>query len=533
VRGVHLYEPRHRLQVRAPNGRDEVFAESGPGDGFVAPILFVGLLTLYIAVSRHQFVAYDANVMVASARNLVNHFTLRTTGAFDDYLHLSTPWSPYGVGVSVLAAPFYAISKAVGHESLILSLINPVITAVTGVCVIGIGRALGWSRWLSTVAATTFGVFTMALQSTTELFSEPAVGLCAAALVLALLRWRSGWELAPALAGCACAVAIQFRSDSILTICIALLALPWFVPFSEIFTRRNILLLMAPIGASVALLVWYNDVRFGRLLVTSYGSQTFGTPVFHGLNGLILSPGRGLFVYNPVALAGVIGLVRLGRRDSAVAILFVLLLIPRLLFFANWGSWQGGVTWGPRFLMPVVFLLVVSAVDSLQASKDREVFRTLRVALFAGLVIASAVVSFLSVRVPYEQWWQGVTSPTSRTVVAASVSNIRNVSANSVLETKTDFTWEASPIRGNWILLEKHIAVTAPELWRDGHDRVGWSLVSLSALMLGYSSVLAFQCDRTFGASADGDTRRGKRRGAYSPMESFAADEITPEAEPV
>lgn len=71
---------------------------------------------MYLAVSRHTFVAYDASSQVAEGTNRTNHFSLKTVGAFDDYLKLSTPYSPYGIGVSLLVVPIYALSKATRNE---------------------------------------------------------------------------------------------------------------------------------------------------------------------------------------------------------------------------------------------------------------------------------------------------------------------------------------------------------------------------------------------------------------------------------
>jgi hypothetical protein len=122
-------------------------------DQVIAGCVFGGLFFVYLAVSRHTFVAYDAASMVAVGTNLTNHFTLNTVGAFDDYLHLSTPYSPYGIGVSLLVVPVYALSKLAGHEMLLLSLINPLLTAVAGVVVFAIGRELRWLRTMSVLAA--------------------------------------------------------------------------------------------------------------------------------------------------------------------------------------------------------------------------------------------------------------------------------------------------------------------------------------------------------------------------------------------
>ena len=226
--------------------------DSARTDLLIAVCVFGGLFLVYLAVSRHTFVAYDANSMVAVGTNLTNHFTLKTVGAFDDYLHLSTPYSPYGIGVSVLVVPAYALSKLVGHEMLLLSLINPLLTAVAGVVVFAIGRELRWERAMSVLAAVTFGFLTMALQSTTELFSEPAVALCVVILVWAILRWRHEWRWAALVIGLTSAAVIQFRSDSILTVWIGLLALPMFVPWREIRKPRNLAAMVIPVLPSLA-----------------------------------------------------------------------------------------------------------------------------------------------------------------------------------------------------------------------------------------------------------------------------------------
>jgi len=103
-------------------------------------LLFSGSFLVYLAVSRRMSVAYDAASMIGVARQLVNHLSLQASGGFEDYLHLSTPYSPYGIGTSLLIAPFYAVSKATGHEQAVLSLVNPAVMSTTTVVAYAIGR---------------------------------------------------------------------------------------------------------------------------------------------------------------------------------------------------------------------------------------------------------------------------------------------------------------------------------------------------------------------------------------------------------
>ena len=194
--GAHV---RRRIAPRVAR-RDRLFAG----------LLMVGLFSVYLAVSRREYVAYDASSMEAVGQNLVNHFTLRTTGASTTISTSVPPILPTGSASACLLSPYTRLSKVTGHTMALLSLINPLVTATTGVVIYAIGRELRWKSALALLAATAFGLLTMALWSTTELFSEPSVGLCLAILVWAVLRWRNGWKRAPLVVGIAATVPSNF-----------------------------------------------------------------------------------------------------------------------------------------------------------------------------------------------------------------------------------------------------------------------------------------------------------------------------------
>ena len=119
-------------------------------------------------------------------------------------------------------------------------------------------------------------------------------------------------------------------------------------------------------------------------------------------------------MFNPIALMGLVGIVIFVRRDRPIAVLFLLLIVPRILFFAKWDSWDGGVAWGPRFLDPVVALVAIAAVEVLVAARHKSGWDVLARLAFGVLALLSLGVSFLSVRVPYEQWYQTMSRPALR-----------------------------------------------------------------------------------------------------------------------
>ena len=103
-----------------------------------------------------------------------------------------------------------------------------------------------------------------------------------------------------------------------------------------------------------------NAVLHGSFLETGYGEEVlrFTTPLADGLSGLLLSPGRSLFLYAPAVAAGLLGLRRAPR---AAVVLCAGAPLLHLLVVARWWSWEGGTAWGPRHLLPMLPLLVAPA----------------------------------------------------------------------------------------------------------------------------------------------------------------------------
>jgi hypothetical protein len=449
-------------------------------DRRITVALFLGMLIVYLAAMRGRIEVYDTEAMLGVTENFVRHGSLHAAGA--DY-SLATVWSPYGIGVSVLAIPAYVLSLVTGHFDIWVSLIAPLVTATCVVLIYKIARALAWTPAQGVIASVAFGLPSIAVWYTLELLSEPEVTLCILLIVLEMVRWRQGNRSAPLILGLALAAAIQFRSDSVLTVGVALIVLPLFVSRQELFSRHALVRMVPPIVASVAFLLWYNQIRFGSLFVFAYGpNDHYDTPLLHGLNGLLISPGAGLFVYNPLTILGVIGvaLIIFGpkvEQDRALGLLVLSLIIPRTLFFAKWHSWWGGSTWGPRFLLPVVALLSLMIVPVLRCSTTA-ITRTATYVALAVLGGIGAFVSFLSARVPLGEWLAVMGSPELR-----AQFSIHARTASQQFDALY-FQWSTSPIGGYLRLLGRHIALPSGDLWAYGHGGLGYAIVALGLVCL-------------------------------------------------
>jgi len=485
-------------------------------DRLTATALFVGVFCVYIAVLHGRIEIYDTQSMMGVTEHLVNQGSLVSNGG--SWI-LDTKYAPYGIADSLLAVPAYAFSKVIGGFAGMANMVNPILTAFSVVLVFRIARALGWRAFHGFVAAVGFGLASMAVWYSTELLSEPGVTLCVLAIMLGIIRWGQGRPWAPLWIGLAAAAAIQFRSDSVFTVWVAFLAVPLFVSWSAIWSRRSLLLVLAPMAVSLGFLGWYNDLRFNKILIGTYGpSGGFVTPLWHGLDGLLLSPGKSLFVFDPLTVMGVIGLVvlfvgRAGVRNRPFGVLCLLLVVPRILFFSKWGVWDAGVVWGPRFLLPVVPVLTLALIPVLQATDPRRIIGVVVRAVTVVLALAGVLVNALSVRVPYGEWWGAVANPHWRLLF-----HIHGGLTPAERSEQIDFHLVWSPIWGEILLLRHHMALVNGEWWTTGHGAVGVVLLVAGAVYLV--------------AAAIGSSRPPRRWAGRRQRDELAVDEPIPVVSP-
>src|SRR5262249_41636032 len=125
--------------------------------------------------------------------------------------------------------------------------------------------------------------------------------------------------------------------------------------------RRQLVLFAATAAAPVAFQLWYNitylcDPFWAQI---SLGSWYWKGQMRHTLPGLLVSPGRGLFVYSPVLAFSLVGIVFACRREGDRLIRAIALGVLLVLgVYSRWWVWWGGASYGPRMLADLTPLLV-------------------------------------------------------------------------------------------------------------------------------------------------------------------------------
>jgi hypothetical protein len=151
---------------------------------------------------------------------------------------------------------------------------------------------------------------------------------------------------------------------------------------------KNALFALIGTASGIALYLVYNRLRFGNTL-------SFGHPLTLSLGnfaggaaGLLFSPWYGLFWYCPVVFA-LTGLDKKVFRRLDV-LLIVATAFAYLGVYAMHGNWVGGWSWGPRYLVPVLPILM--ALCGLLEGRSRKALVILTVLGF--LINAPTLVSY-------------------------------------------------------------------------------------------------------------------------------------------
>jgi hypothetical protein len=183
------------------------------------------------------------------------------------------------------------------------------------------------------------------------------------------------FSLAPFLAPAACVVLVLAR---------------------ERIPRHAIVASAAVFAAAILPSLAYNFVRTGSparpaTATPQYlnGVNALTGSVLHGLYGLFLSPNRGIFLFSPILLLSLAGLIRwrsLSREQRLLLAVYGAAVASYILLISKMANW-GAFGWGPRYLVPVLPVMFLATACGLTW-----LWQIARPAVLA-LAIASAVIT--------------------------------------------------------------------------------------------------------------------------------------------
>ncbi len=410
---------------------------NGASWGLSLSFLFLFLLALYLLIYGGRFHIIDEVSIYAMAENLAKRGELHTDqilwsqwvraprevqGAFGRGGHV---FSKKGFGAALLPAALIRLALPHFHLGLtfVAFLTNPLLTALTAVALALYVHRLGYRRNTGLILGLVYGTATLALPYTRMLFGEPLAALGTVLALYAILRGEeerdARWS---ALGGLAISLSVWARlinSPAILFFALYQYrvlregreqtpAHPAASPptadsqrereitsWRDALQHPRVLAFLIPAAlVGVGGYALYNVYRFGLPWKTGYQltqGEFFTTPPWIGLYGILLSPFRGLVWYSPVLVAALWGWPRLRKRHPHDALLILALVLTYLALFSTWWMWWGGFAWGPRFLLPIIPVLVVPLAPLWEESRGRRVILILvALSLFVQFLAVSA-----------------------------------------------------------------------------------------------------------------------------------------------
>lgn len=357
--------------------------------------------------------------------------------------------SHYGVFPSLLLLPFTAIPWALRHAigaagldaGIALAWTTGALLAVLAFRRLARAVAPGSSPWWAPAFLASTFLWAYAADSFFETFA--AAGLAYAAAAILEGGERPGLAL-PLLAAAAFSGAALLKP-------VLWVTAPAFVLGAALAWRERegavgrLFAFGALLAAGLASGWAASALRFGGGENFGYGDEAlrFTTPLLAGLHGLLLSPGRGLLFYAPLAL---VGLARLLLRGVPPAVRALCGGAPLLLVLtvARFEGWHGGSAWGPRHILPVLPLLAVPALLASRRAALPALALGTAVNALGVLVAAGAWISWVELLKPPA----GAAWPPSGPEIVSVVPSLSPVRGHATLLARSLGLPLASPAAG-------------------------------------------------------------------------------------
>jgi len=322
--------------------------------------------------------------------------------------------SKYSPAVGLLATPVLlpaALGRFDARAAAVLELgkmAAALLTALGAACLFAAaarlaGRtAAGWATALYVLGTPVLSVLGQSLW----LHTGAALGLSLALLALARAEddppWRTG-----VLVGVALGLTVACRPVDLVLAMGAAFALLQLRP-------RAARWMLATGSVPVLLLLLYQWHVFGSPLATGYGAEAsagWTAPLAEGLPGLLVSPGRGLFVESPVLLLGLLGLLRAGRGSSPrwflpLAVAFAAFVVV----MGRWWAWWGGFSPGNRMLSDGLPFLGLGLACALRDLWPRRWLRVPVILLAAVSVATFGLFTFHALDDPFRSRTMGLSN---------------------------------------------------------------------------------------------------------------------------
>lgn len=350
--------------------------------------VFVLTVTLYLLSFSGVPISDDEELYASAARNLAINGKINAEQLYGS-LRLKGSYHGVEPGFPAIASVWYRLFLRTKFGHLQSLYLLPILLTGSSVALISlIATQLNYSNKVGAVAALLYGLSTMAWPYAKTFFREPLIAflLLCCLFVFIILSKKSHHLLGTVLIA---VVLLLLLGLLFLTKVVMIgVAFAFFIVFLYRGLKEHrgqyVILLVCGSGILAGLILFIlspkatdSDVfyRFSRTFLYDALTRLFSISHAHFWEALLaplFSPWKGLFFYSPAGLLGLVSFVRYGRRRLElfflpISVLAILLLSQALAYDSEWWT----PTWGSRFLLPVIPLLVISSLPVIEELTKR------------------------------------------------------------------------------------------------------------------------------------------------------------------
>jgi hypothetical protein len=320
--------------------------------------------------------------------------------------------SAYSPGPAVLALPAYVLPVLWGAPpspewaGRLEKLSAATITAASVLVLFWALRLLTSEGWALAIALV-YALGTSSLSVSAQALWQHGPSQLFLSLCLYCLARGQADHRYLAYAGFPMGAAVVMRSTDLLLV---LPAAAWVVYAHRRRALSMALWALGPLAALAAYHVVYFGVRPGQdgHSAAPWWALFAQIPLSEGLPGVLVSPSRGLFVYSPVLLFSVAGMIAVWRGGPGPWRALSLGPVLVTLLIGKWLTWWGGHSWGPRLLADIDPVLCLFLYPVTPLMDRHRLARVVFVALALWSVAAHAMGAFL-----YDRRWDGLVTDES------------------------------------------------------------------------------------------------------------------------
>lgn len=301
---------------------------------------------------------------------------------------------------SIVYIPFYLLSQPLHNlfpdvpleymQRKMLCWMNTVWTGLTAGVICGLIRTLGYSKCVQTVLPLVYAFSTLAFSYARYDYNKSLATFFLITSFFFLLQHLKHPSRTKALyCGLFIALLICIRLE------MAVIILPYCFALYLDKKWKSIVYVLIPFAVGIVFVLGYNTMYWQAELSGGYeGSFTFNP--FPAIVGVLFSPGKSLFVFNPVLLLMPLS-VRFfwTKHEHPVRAAWLGSMVILFMLYCFWGNWWGGWGYGARHFVPIIPLMILPLAECFSDENKRLILPLILLAVM-GLVVqfAGAAIAF-------------------------------------------------------------------------------------------------------------------------------------------